>query len=301
MGANIECDFRPSVERINDLEAIPLDPLYTSRPLRTRLTLYPQKCNYNCDEPAFLQATNQANIQDKIMGNLELVSVFQFKTRQSSHIAAALAGGLLLSNDFPSLLQEIGILFDCRAGFVADGALGARPRDFLNRFFAAQWDNGRNRYHGVWAGLWREFASILNDGPATWVSALGVRRPSVPTFCLVLRYQARDVYPLARPTILDASWYPEHFPSPQPSNWCQGAHCAPHGGHPMSLRPDLNLPLREEFIHRDVLRSADWVRAWGWLQPDSAVPPPSLLDSRRHHWELLRKGYNEIDAWLAKP
>jgi hypothetical protein len=69
----------------------------------------------------------------------------------------------------------------------------------------------------------------------------------------------------------------------------------------MSLQPGWNLPLREEFIHRDVLRSSAWVRAWGWLEPNPGAAPVSLAESRRQHWDLLRAGYNEVDVWLAEP
>jgi hypothetical protein len=103
MGANVECDFRASAARVQDLESIALDPPYTTLPLRTRLARYPGDFNWKRDEPAFLQATNDANIQTSVHGDLELVSVFQFKSRQASHIATALPGGMFSSSDFPGL------------------------------------------------------------------------------------------------------------------------------------------------------------------------------------------------------
>ncbi len=302
MGANIECDHRVPTARFAQLASIPVaGPLYADRRLQVGVTDYASKFNYNTATPAFLSSLNDVNIRLKMTGAVPLVSVFQFKKRQSSTIAQALNPGLVGSTEFSQLCQELKRLFPDDRPTGLGSTLNKSAIDFLDRFFTLQWSGGRNQYHGVWAGRWREFEALAETNAATWMSAMGVRIPAEPSLCLLLRYDASEVYPLVRPTILEAGWYPEHFPSPQSASWCVGKPCPPTGGHPMGLDDGTPaLALRAEYVHRDRERKSSWVYAWAWVQPAS-TPSITLPSARRRHWELLKGHYDRIEDWLSEP
>jgi hypothetical protein len=90
----------------------------------------------------------------------------------------------------------------------------------------------------------REQERRIIDGPAErWTQLLGVPKTGWAngTWLLVLRYPSREADPIYRPTILDAGWFPEHFPSP------------PEGGpkgHPVDLRHEPSAArLIPEYVH----------------------------------------------------
>jgi hypothetical protein len=304
MGANIESDWRVSDERGDALEAIPLDIGHAGIPLRTRVTDSPARFNYNIPDPAFLKPANNANIQTRIHGNTQLVTVFQFKFVHRYNIAAALPGGLVSAADFDALNSELSRLFPDVHSHGSPVSVSKDSSDFLDRFFANQYSSGQ--YHGIWTGLWRNFEAHLHRGASAWLCMLGMRCPKRRTLCLVLRYRVAAVRPLVRPTVLDAGWYPEHFPNPLTKSWLGGASVTPPlGGHPMNTA-DFHLPLRDEFIHRDVARSASWLAAWGWVGPTPAGSAPfelALRDARSRHYSLLQRSYDkdEVIEWLSSP
>lgn len=308
MGANVEADTRVPIARAHAMAARPLPPSYDPILLKTRIASYPDKFNYNLAAPSFLKPPNQSNIRSGIHGNTQLVTIFQFKPVHSSGIAAALQGGLVSGGDLNTELERLfpdlrpdGATFTAVED-LANSVLPDASAAFLERFFEGQFNSGQ--YHGIWTGLWRSFEPHLRTSPLTWLSAFGMQRPARRTLCLILRYRASMVRPLVRPTILDSGWYPEHFPSPAPAAWARGpASSAPRGGHPMNTG-EPQLPLREEFIHRDCLRSHSWVAAWGWVDPSQnqsgTLPIP---EARSRHYALLQASYDrsELLDWLSEP
>jgi len=188
-------------------------------------------------------------------------------------------------------VQKIKRLFPDTVPFGLASSLGKPAIEFLNRYFDLMWNGELKPSHGVWAGRWQELEAHAETNASTWMSAMGVRTPTDASLCLLLRYDAVEVHPLVRPTILEAGWYPEHFPSPEATSWCAQGSCAPTGGHPMCIHGTATLPLRAEYVHREVRPKSSWVYAWAWVQPNS-VPALSLPSARLRHWDLLNRHYD---------
>ena len=300
MGSNVECDHRVPEVRTRQLADINLpDTAHLASPLRYRLKTYATVHNYNKLIPDFLEKGNDENIRPELNGEVNLVSVFKFNwTRHKGDIAAALGLGTSSARDLDGLVIELKRLFSDDADVGLGNTLKPAAKSFIDDFFQRRW--GFGQIHGVWVGLWNEFEHLVPTIATTWLSAVGVQIPAAPALCLLLKYKAKDVYPLVRPTILDAGWYPEHFASPSAPSWCGGPDCAPSGGHPMNNNADRSLGLRSEYIHRDWQRKSSDVHAWAWVH--SAPPPPHPLPMARSlHWELLDGNYAKIGNWLAKP
>lgn len=110
-------------------------------------------------------------------------------------------------------------------------------------------------FHPVWATFWDEFkredlpyGSIAGSTPERWLQSLGVKKESPGRWIILLVYPARDAGRLVRPSILEAGWYPAHFPSPVPPPEAFTSRC----GFCMELDSSLGTrSLNEEYIHLD--------------------------------------------------
>jgi len=126
---------------------------------------------------------------------------------------------------------------------------------------------------------------------------LGKPSPKRACLCLILRYQAGEVSPTLRPTILDAGWYAPHFPNPPSAcGWKSAFGDRPSGGHPVNFDRAVR-PLLQEFIHRNVAKKREWVVGWGWTSAD--YNDKDLARARSDHLEALGHSYDKIDYWMT--
>lgn len=159
-------------------------------------------------------------------------------------------------------------------------------------------------YNPVWVTKWDDFsqyAGILrSDGSLDvdrWNQVVGVRSP-LNTWQIVLKYPARKVGCLYRPTILDGGFdYAQHFPSPPE----QLKHM---GGITMDLgAPDsVMLP---EFIHKQIVWDIDYWIAAGKLFGQTRIGRYSdkLTRNRTDHHQKLKNHFSQlsIENWMAAP
>jgi hypothetical protein len=157
-------------------------------------------------------------------------------------------------------------------------------------------------FQPTWATTWAAFASHQRHGPERWLQILGIAA-SPPRWIIILRYTVGEAGTLARPTMLDAGWYANHFPSPPPLLTSLSS-----GGHPMDLRiiPRAN-HLLPEFIHKQIRHSLKhWTDAGSNMSDRigrTLARNRELLSNQRicHH-ELLASVYGAgVYTWMDKP
>lgn len=107
------------------------------------------------------------------------------------------------------------------------GASSARIEGFVAAALRAMnaYRKQKQPYQPSWATTWHELAPYLSKPPTRWLELMGVSKPAMPRWLIVLRYQAREAGTVAHPTVLDAGGWPFYFPSPPAARW----------GHPMDL------------------------------------------------------------------
>jgi hypothetical protein len=160
-------------------------------------------------------------------------------------------------------------------------------------------------YHPVWATTLPTFARALGSRPTfsdrlnteeyksivggaearKWTQWTGVPKVSA-TWLMALCYPAGAAKPLYRPSMLDANWFPEHFPAPVKAGL---------QGHPMHLNPPpAPRILIPEYIHPQFRFQADHIVA---LKRLDAPVECDLPVARAAHQDLLRDEYRPT-VWV---
>ena len=180
----------------------------------------------------------------------------------------------------------------------AEGAWTAPAwNSFLQQHFLGKNDAGREEFlgdlfyaiskfpqHPVWVTSWDQLKPNLTVPRC--LQLVGLPRRDHPRILIALRYPARDVGTLLRPSQLDAGFNPHHHPSP-PSRPIKD------GGAVM----DLALPpgangLVPEFIHSQIQFTVQhWRAANCWTGQTSAPVLCDLAEARRRHQGLLRTAH----------
>jgi len=154
----------------------------------------------------------------------------------------------------------------------------------------------KHPFQPTWATTWSAFEPHERLGPDRWLQVLGMANPS-SRWVMLLRYTVREAGTIARPTLLDAGWYADHFPSPPQAPLVVG-------GHPMDLRISPRAThLLPEYIHKQIQHSLKhWTDIGGKIGRTTAPNPASLADQRRTHHELLTRVYGPgVHTWMDNP
>jgi hypothetical protein len=149
-------------------------------------------------------------------------------------------------------------------------------------------------YNPVWATTWERFQTYATEDAERWSDIVGVPR-AFPTWQIVIRYPARIVRCLHRPSQLDGGYYPQHFPSPRAAKMSTG-------GLTMDLHQSNDRPLNE-YIHKQIkLDIRYWVDA-GRLIGKTRTTPDKLSEMRQKHYAKLIEEYDErsIAEWMPRP
>jgi hypothetical protein len=157
--------------------------------------------------------------------------------------------------------------------------------------------NGNRPYHPIWLMRWTTFEDIAREGGDRWCEAIG--RPIEDRFAhwiIMLKLKLRDAGgTIVRPTVLDAGWWPAHFPSPPQA-------LLDDGGFAMDLRSDpVPEVLRSEFIAaQPVYQIHQWLE--GDSPKDLAGPTSGDLERQRtQHLELLERNFGpDVKSWMAR-
>jgi hypothetical protein len=158
--------------------------------------------------------------------------------------------------------------------------------------------NNSRPYHPVWLMRWPAFEEIAHELGGRWCEVIG--RPvadRIPHWVIVLKLRLRDFGgTLARPTVLDAGWWPAHFPSPPQA-------ALDDGGFAMDLRVDpFPDALRSEFIaSQPVYHIEQWLE--GDRQKDLIQPTSGdLALQRAQHLDLLERKFGPaVQNWMTRP
>lgn len=172
------------------------------------------------------------------------------------------------------------------------GQTEARQRAFVAAVLDVLNEYRRERpFQPTWASTWAAFGSHAMAGPERWLQVFGMPRPTYPRWVVLLRYTVREAGTVARPTQLDAGWFPYHFPSPSQAP-------PAGGGHPMDLRlTPRATTLLPEYVHRQIDHLSSHVEGIGRT---AGAVTGRLGNQRQAHHELLASRYGpDVRAWMA--
>jgi hypothetical protein len=312
MAQNLAADWRVSPEREKsflDLDFMDGEPATIQEWLAT----YFVKLVREASVPHFLLEHNRPNRRPEILPETEMVQIFRVSTLLPEVIGRVVER---MSVTPPHLLEIRDIapnkeasewviavlqaLFPPPLGIEDNiNGLGAADNAMRHEFIEELWtllDEASPNYHPNWVALWDEFKGYRNEPADVWLAMMGKPSPKRACLCLVLRYQAGEVSPSLRPTILDVGWYAPHFPSPPTAcGWKSTFGNRPSGGHPVNFDRTAR-PLLQEFIHRNVAKKREWVVGWGWTTTD--YNDKDLALARSDHLEALGRSYDKIDRWM---
>lgn len=302
IGWNLLCDHRVTDERLAEFDLLVQRPL-TTHSLKNAIILYFEQQVRTRRLPAYVfDRVNAQNILNRrgvvpvISDNTELVRILDlsglrpvyrwaWQRRHPEFVDFDDSASPARFNAW--LSSRLSISFSSR-------------RRFMHATFVAMDQRRREApFQPVWATAWTtDFVSrYLDRGPRAWLSALGIVRDSVPRWLVVLRYSVSEAGTIARPTQLDAGWWPVHFPSPP---------CCPiaTGGHPVLMRiAQRREPLLPEYIHKEMTHTLrHWEDGGSRLERLDRKVQCDLPAHRLQHYNRLLATYGSpVQSWMPKP
>lgn len=176
-------------------------------------------------------------------------------------------------------------------------------KSFVSAVFSVlrySWATG-GPFNPTWATTWDRFEPYVKAFKAggglavdRWNQVVGVGTTG-HQWQLVLKYPARKVGMIFRPTQLDGGFYAYHFPSPVTAG-------IGVGGHPMDLSGSAPTQvLLPEYIHEQIEPDIRyWVSAGRLLGRTVGTNYP-LTRLRRRHYEKLKGQYRGVAEWMPSP
>ncbi len=217
----------------------------------------------------------------ELPSGFHLAHVFSIN-RQHRAMAWGKSFGLPRLRDFPQAggMEEIDAWLDdqiYRRGHDSTEA-------FIDDLIAAM--NGHrihSPWHPVWVAGWDQFKHVALVGANRWTEVVGVPRDSNGEWLCVLRYEVREVGLLARPTVLEAGWFPWHCPSPK-------SLAVLRGGLTMDLCTSNSPGTVSEYVHAQMdFKLSHWVEGGRLLGKTSGRVCPNLDACRKRHKEELAR------------
>jgi hypothetical protein len=181
-----------------------------------------------------------------------------------------------------------------------EGGVRTEQRNVIEGLFEedAYWQRRGSYYQPAWATTWDVLEPVAHQSPDRWAQGVGLLRPELGDWLILVKYLLPRGKVLVRPTQLEAGWYDHHFPSPISS-----AH--PVQGHPVDqcIRPPA-VELQPEFIHLQLPLEIEWWDDGGFHCKQvrrRATRDPA--QARLTHWELLQREYDpvEVTTWMPSP
>lgn len=299
MARNIMCDHRVSETREQDFDNVTGHPR-TPNGLQHAIVDYHHEYVQTMRIPRFADwDVNSSNILDYPLPGMHLIDRDRLFVRVldlSGMYGVYRDGQLSGSPAFSTLPKAIS---DAALLDWLDFQLESRPTEHVRWFIGHVLDamdhlRLTTAFQPTWAANWSEFAQYADKGPDRWAQAMGLKKPSVPRWLILLRYRAREAGTISRPTQLDAGWYAHHFPSPPQAPLATG-------GHPMDLRTSPGATaLLSEYIHEETTHTlAHWDAAGSLVGRTSGAAGGRLEDQRLMHHRLLNLiyGYN-VTRWM---
>jgi len=170
-------------------------------------------------------------------------------------------------------------------------------RTFLDTVFGVLRNYSQEHpFQPVWASTLTSFESHIKEGPDRWLEMLGMVRTGKPRWLVLLAYEVKEAGTIARPTQLEAGFWPYHYPSPN----CAEAF---RGGHPIDLGR-AKRALLPEFVHKEIPHNLKHFECGGSrCGPTTRVTNESLLEEQRctHYDRLVEEyGLSHIESWMSR-
>lgn len=288
---NFRCDS-VSIEREADFERFLPDPCDAEQFKRAVTDYFEEKIRSRALPQYVYRAKNSNNIltgggrTPAINTDVKLVRVLDLNSSSRLFNVAKLEDARAFAT-FPSGHDPrlVSAWLDNQLSERSDSEVVA----FLGSVLEVLNDSRSFPFNPIWTTTWNAFADHSVDRPERWLEIMGVPKPA-KHWLVQLRYTVSEAGTIARPTQLDAGWFPYYFPSPP-----QASDLA--GTHPMDLRTspqsDRLLPT---YIHKQIHHTIDHIVRIG-RTTDPVIG--NLETQRRCHRDLLARVYGaNVFKWM---
>lgn len=150
------------------------------------------------------------------------------------------------------------------------------------------------RHHPVWAVPWRQLASLLKRSkPDRWLEVVGKRVSTAGRWLITLRYKTKEAGTIVRPTVLEAGWHSQHFPSPRTLPPGFGGCCMDLRTYPKAQK------LVFECIHQQFdFTPKHWYDSGALCAKTTRAGRAHLRRQRQAHHDLLYQNCPGVLTWM---